>query len=425
LPRSRAARRRPAISFGGTRTTRSPRAMRKRSSRPETWRQSSIAQTRSRSSERPQASIRSSPAPVACTVSLPCSSPVAAPTAAQVWLRLCGSDPITIICGVPSFDMSTTKRISGRHTSVGAMPRSYQVRPAILGRRRATQPMSVRPLGRQGPNESARRRPGPHRSNRTSPPGRPDVDTEGPISAESAVIPGNRIQPKSAETSVYAEIADDCHAEGRGFESHQPLRLDPLPERVFAFLRALPATPRHRQIALLAHCWPNGRVRRARRERLRGSHRVVGSVAPRVGCVNPVGAVLVEDPRAPAQKSDASIECCAFRTTREATRAHFTALRQSAATVTTGRACLPLRGVRGARDRRDPPRTRDPAAPGRAACTSEGRSGVPRRCQPARSAPALELVLRHARHAPALASPARRATLDLSAKTARATSDRR
>ena len=36
----------------------------------------------------------------------------------------------------------------------------------------------------------------------------------------------------------------------------------------------------------------------------------------------------------------------------------------------------------------------------------------------------LELVLRHAGHAPALTSPARRATLDLSAKAARATSDR-
>ena len=43
--------------------------------------------------------------------------------------------------------MSPAKRISGRHTSVGAVPRSYQVRPVILGRRRATQPMQVRPLG--------------------------------------------------------------------------------------------------------------------------------------------------------------------------------------------------------------------------------------------------------------------------------------
>ena len=37
-----------------------------------------------------------------------------------------------------------TERISGGHTSVGAMPASYQVTPAILGRWRATQPMQVR-----------------------------------------------------------------------------------------------------------------------------------------------------------------------------------------------------------------------------------------------------------------------------------------
>jgi hypothetical protein len=43
------------------------------------------------------------------------------------------------------------------------------------------------------------------------------------MTAESPVIPGNRIQPKTAELTGYAGIADDCHAEGRGFESHQPL----------------------------------------------------------------------------------------------------------------------------------------------------------------------------------------------------------
>jgi hypothetical protein len=45
----------------------------------------------------------------------------------------------------------------------------------------------------------------------------------GPITAESAVIAGNRIQPRTALASGYAQFADDCHAEGRGFESHQPL----------------------------------------------------------------------------------------------------------------------------------------------------------------------------------------------------------
>src|SRR3954471_20516225 len=58
----------------------------------------------------------------------------------------------------------------------------------------------------------------------------------GPITAESPVIPGNPIQAKSAELSVYAEIADDCHAEGRGFESLQPLRERPLYERLFSSL---------------------------------------------------------------------------------------------------------------------------------------------------------------------------------------------
>jgi hypothetical protein len=49
FPRSRADRRASAISFGATRTTRSPRRRRKRSSAPDTCRQSSIAHTRSAS----------------------------------------------------------------------------------------------------------------------------------------------------------------------------------------------------------------------------------------------------------------------------------------------------------------------------------------------------------------------------------------
>jgi hypothetical protein len=62
--------------------------------------------------------------------------------------------------------------------------------------------------------------------------------TGGPISAESTVIPGNRIQAKTAEASVYAVCADDCHAEGRGFESHQPLRINPADRGVSSFLGA-------------------------------------------------------------------------------------------------------------------------------------------------------------------------------------------
>ena len=43
------------------------------------------------------------------------------------------------------FSRGSNGRISGRHISVGAMPRSYQVRPAIHGRRRATQRAQVKP----------------------------------------------------------------------------------------------------------------------------------------------------------------------------------------------------------------------------------------------------------------------------------------
>ena len=54
LPRSRDERRAPAMCFGATRTIRSPRAIRNRSSAPDTCRQSSIAHTRSGSSARAQ-----------------------------------------------------------------------------------------------------------------------------------------------------------------------------------------------------------------------------------------------------------------------------------------------------------------------------------------------------------------------------------
>jgi hypothetical protein len=84
LPASRELRLRPAINFGATRTTRSPRASRNRSSFPDTFRQSSIAHTRSGSNPRAQAISRSCPALVALTVSLLRSSPLAAPTAEHV-----------------------------------------------------------------------------------------------------------------------------------------------------------------------------------------------------------------------------------------------------------------------------------------------------------------------------------------------------
>jgi hypothetical protein len=68
LPRSRAERRAPATSFGATRTTCSPRLSRKRSSAPETWRQSSIAHTRSPSRPRAQTSRSSNDLRLALTV---------------------------------------------------------------------------------------------------------------------------------------------------------------------------------------------------------------------------------------------------------------------------------------------------------------------------------------------------------------------
>jgi hypothetical protein len=51
------------------------------------------------------------------------------------------------------------KRISADSSHSGRMPRSYQVTPKVLGRRRATQPLQVRPAGRRAVSESARRQP--------------------------------------------------------------------------------------------------------------------------------------------------------------------------------------------------------------------------------------------------------------------------
>ena len=51
------------------------------------------------------------------------------------------------------------KRISGGQLSREAKPRFYQVTPAVLGRRRATQALPVRPSSRRSSQESARRQP--------------------------------------------------------------------------------------------------------------------------------------------------------------------------------------------------------------------------------------------------------------------------
>jgi hypothetical protein len=64
-------------------------------------------------------------------------------------------------------------------------------------------------------------------------------------------IAGNRMQSdgirsheKPASTLGIGTSRTDCHAEGRGFESHQPLRISPLAERVFSFLGLVETLPR-------------------------------------------------------------------------------------------------------------------------------------------------------------------------------------
>ena len=88
FPRVLAARRESAISLVGTRSTRSPRAIKNRSNDPATCRQSSNAQTRSPASPRAQITSAANPRAPTCTVFSPKSSPVAAATAAIVCERL-------------------------------------------------------------------------------------------------------------------------------------------------------------------------------------------------------------------------------------------------------------------------------------------------------------------------------------------------
>jgi hypothetical protein len=66
----------------------------------------------------------------------------------------------------------------------------------------------------------------------------------GPITSESPVIAGNRIQPETSEASVYADCQDDCHAEGRGFESDQPLSRTPAKLQGFLVADAWPGVSR-------------------------------------------------------------------------------------------------------------------------------------------------------------------------------------
>jgi hypothetical protein len=121
FPRSRDDCRAPAMCLGATRTTRSPRATRKRSNAPETCRQTSIAQIRSGSRARAQRSSFPNAPLRAGAVSSPRAAAVSASTAPQVWVRLCVSVPITIIPTVPSIELDEAD--SGGHVSLWAAAR--------------------------------------------------------------------------------------------------------------------------------------------------------------------------------------------------------------------------------------------------------------------------------------------------------------
>ena len=141
-PRCPAERRAPAISFGATRTTRSPLTSKNRSNDADTCRQSSSAHSRSSASERAQATSAPWPILPACTVRSPqqlaaerrrprrrCESAYAG----QLRLR---SLPIPF----PRWPLTRRQRTG---LSGGVLPRSYQVTLALLGRRRATDRMQV------------------------------------------------------------------------------------------------------------------------------------------------------------------------------------------------------------------------------------------------------------------------------------------
>ena len=146
LPRSRRrAASRPSACVG-TRTTRSPRAIRNRSNEPETCRQSSSAHTRSPPRPRAQTQQRGE----ARGADLRPSSRRAARRSPRRPRRSCAS-----ACGCPHRARSLTSSTSssrlkwtpGGHGLLGALPRSYQVTPDIPDRRRATQQKEVRPTG--------------------------------------------------------------------------------------------------------------------------------------------------------------------------------------------------------------------------------------------------------------------------------------
>jgi len=129
LPRVRSCRRVPALNFGATRAMRSPAPIKKRSSPPETCRQSSIAQTRSWPRPRAHYSSARKPGTRAGAWSTSNNWLVVASTAAQQCVFLWTSVSMTIICGVLSF--TDDERTADGQASIGAGPLSYQVTSAI------------------------------------------------------------------------------------------------------------------------------------------------------------------------------------------------------------------------------------------------------------------------------------------------------
>ena len=204
LPRSRDERLAPAMCLGATRTIRSPRAIRNRSSAPDTCRQSSIAHTRSASSARAQRNSLPKLPLRAGTVSSPRAAAVSASTAPHVCVRLCVSVPITIMYAVPSIEL--TKRTPADISHSGLVPSSYQVTPVVLGRRRATRHPVGQTTGRQKVNESARRQPG-------NQPERPDS------TALKENFPSKKVKGLGTKFSEFSEGRSVWWASPRGLDA--------------------------------------------------------------------------------------------------------------------------------------------------------------------------------------------------------------
>ena len=113
---ARRCSRAPAVSFGATRTTRSPRASRNRSSAPETWRQSSIAHTRSPPRRRAQRNRSSNERRFARTVRSARSRGRALPRAPRRCARPCAC-PSRSRSSAPSLQLGISKNGSPVDTS--------------------------------------------------------------------------------------------------------------------------------------------------------------------------------------------------------------------------------------------------------------------------------------------------------------------